>query len=572
MRFASLLLLPLLAIAQDAALHRFFEVEWDYDMERSPTRASMQGDRRFNDRWEDLSKAALEARYRHDLEVLRKLDGFDRARFSPEDQLNCDLFRKHYELRIGEYEHHWYVIPLDQRSGIQTAGEMAELLRFDRVKDYEDWIARLHGFGVHMDQTIALMREGIQRKIVQPKIIMDRVEAQVTRQLVAPEESQFFAPFKKLPASIPAADRDRLATEGRKAVAEVVLPAFQRFGEFLKSDYRAAAFDKAGIWQAPDGGDIYAFFVRRYTTTNLTPRQVHEIGIAAVKRIRGEMDAIVRKTGFTGSYAEFLHYLRTDPKFYYKTPQELLDAYKVIAKTIDPKLVKVFRTLPRTPYGVLPIPDSTAPDTTTAYYNQPAADGSRAGTYYVNLYKPEVRPTYEMVALSMHEAVPGHHLQLALQMELTNVPKFRRRNDYTAFVEGWGLYAESLGDEMGLYADPYAKFGQLTYEMWRAVRLVVDTGMHAFHWDRQKAIDFFLENTAKTEQDIVNEIDRYIAWPGQALAYKIGELKFKELRARATAKLGSKFDVREFHDVVLSAGSLPLDVLEQRVDRWIASK
>jgi uncharacterized protein (DUF885 family) len=570
-------LLPAFAQERDASssFHNILDSDWQHYLEQNPEIASAQGDRRYNDRWSDLSLKAIQASQQYDLGLLRELRGIDRARLSPVDQINFDLFRRFVQDRVDEDAYHLYLIPVNQRGGIQTLDDFATLLQFDTVKDYEDWIARLRKLPELMDQTIVLMREGMRERMLLPKVVLNRVPAQIAKQIVQkPEESLFYKPLAKLPASISKADQDRLREQASAAIANAVVPSFQTFQKFFTSEYLPASFDEVGFWQVPNGNKLYEMEARKFTTTAMTPKQIHEAGLSEVKRIRAQMEAVKDKTGFKGGLREFFVYLRTDPKFYYKNADELLQAYRSQAKKVDPLLVKLFKTIPRTPYGVEPIPAAVAPDTTTAYYQEPSADGKRAGTFFVNLYRPEVRPKWEMTALALHESVPGHHLQIALAQEQGELPNFRRYAvTFTAFVEGWGLYAESLGEDIGVYdQDPYAKFGQLTYEMWRAVRLVVDTGMHYYHWDRQKAIDFFMENAAKTELDVTNEIDRYISWPGQALAYKIGELKFKELRARAQQKLGPRFDLREFHDVVLSAGALPLDVLEARVDAWVSTR
>lgn len=556
-----------------AALHRLINAEWDYRMEHSPTWASTLGDRRWNDRWDDLSLDAIHRNHQHQLEVLERVKTIDRGRLSARDQLNYDLLRKDYATDLEEYPFQWYLVPLNQREGVQTSDQLADALPFDTLKDYEDWLARLGTFPVCLEQTTGVMREGIRQKMLLPRVVMQRVPAQLDHQMVRdPAESGFYKPFQTFPASIAKTDQDRLRKAAGEAILSGIVPAFARFKSFFVDEYLPACFDQVGIWQVPNGEALYAFFVRKYTTTNLAPDEVRQIGLNEVDRIRGEMEEVRGRTGFPGSREAFFEYLRTDPQFFEKTPEELLKTYRATAKRIDPQLVKLFRTLPRQPYGVEPIPAAVAPDTTTAYYMPGAGDGSRAGIYYVNLYKPETRPRWEMMALTLHESVPGHHVQIALAMEQKDLPNFRRYGYYNAFGEGWGLYAESLGDEMGLYDDPYSKFGQLTYDMWRAVRLVVDTGMHAEHWSRQKAIDYFMENAAKEKLDVVNEIDRYIAWPGQALAYKIGQLRIQQLRAGAAKALDAHFDIRDFHNAVLRDGPLPLDILERSVNEWIASR
>ncbi len=541
------------------ALRALFDEAWETTLREDPVWAAEMGDLRWADRWTDVSFAAIERRHAYDVALLRRLGEIPRGELSRDDALSYDLFRYDLELAIEEHPFRLYLLPINQRGGIQTADDVADALPFVTDKDFADWNARLRSFPTYMKQTIDLLAEGARTGMTHPKVVMQRVLGQIDKQIVDdPTKSPFYAPYAKKP-------REPHAAEARRLIAETVVPAFRTLRAFWIETYLPACKDQVGAWQLPDGARLYAHLVRAHTTTKLGPDEVHAIGLREVARIRGEMEKLKAETGFAGSLAEYFTFLRTDPRFFHRDAASLLTGYRELAKRIDPLLVKVFAKLPRTPYGVQAIPEHVAPDTTTAYYREPAADGSRAGTYFVNLYRPEARPKWEMVALTLHEAVPGHHLQIALAMEQEDLPKFRRHADYTAFVEGWALYAESLGDELGIYEDRYSKFGQLAYEMWRAVRLVVDTGIHHLRWDRQRAIDFFMENAPKAELDVVNEVDRYIAWPGQALAYEIGALRIKDLRKKKQAQLGARFDLKAFHDAVLRNGPLPLGLLEREV-------
>ena len=565
------------AMAQDLApsptsqLRTLIDEAWEKDMRDDPLRASYLGDRRYESNWPDASLAALDKRYAENGATLKRLQAINRAALSPKEQLTYDLFAWEYQHRLGAFPFKPFLYDLRLRDGVQTLSEQAELIPFSKASDYEHWIARLRTIDRYLAQNQEQLELAIREKRTQPRVIMERVAPQFAV-LIKPgaEQNPFYEPFKRMPESIPAAERAKLQAEGKAAIDGVVIPAYTKFEKFFRERYIPASRKTDGIWDTPDGIKFYEERARFHTTTNLTPEEIHQIGLKEVARIRAEMDKVIRDVGFKGSFAEFLDFLRTDKRFYYDSPDELFRAYAVLAKQIDPELVKLFKRLPRTPYGVRPIPATSAPNTTTAYYQGPALDGSRAGYYYVNLYRPEVRPKYEMEVLTLHEAVPGHHLQIALAQEQDDLPAFRRNAEHTAYVEGWALYTESLGDRLGLYKDPYSRFGQLTYDMWRAVRLVVDTGIHAKHWTRQQAIDYFKANAAKTEADIINEVDRYISWPGQALAYKIGQLRIQQLRAEAERQLGPKFDIRDFHDEVLANGAVPLDVLEKQVRGWIA--
>lgn len=563
----------LLAQTPGDKLSKLFEDEWEYTLRESPTFASHLGDKRYNDRWPDSSIPGMQKRHDHQVSLLKRLQEFDEAALSTTDRLNYRLFRRQVEVDLAEFPFQWHLVPLDHRHGIQNENSLADSLSFATVKDYEDWIARLQSFPAYTDQTIAVMRAGIAAGMVQPQIVMRRLPSQIKKQVVEdPTASLYYKPFQSIPAEIPTVDRERLQREAQAAIREQLVPAYRKFLGFFEREYYPACLAETGASRLPNGQAFYAHLARKHTTTNLTPLQIHNIGLSEVTRIRAEMERIKDQVGFQGTLAQFFDHLRTAPQYRYTDANDLLTAYQAFSKRVDPLLPKLFRKLPRIPYGVEAIPEQMAPDTTTAYYRPPAADGTRAGTYFVNLYKPEKRPKYEIAALSLHEAVPGHHLQIALATELEHVPEFRKHAHFTAYIEGWALYAESLGDELHLYNDPYSKMGQLTYEMWRAVRLVVDTGMHSMEWPRERGIQFFKDNAPKDELDITNEIDRYIAWPGQALAYKIGELKIKELRALAQKKLGDKFDVREFHDIILQNGSVPLDILETIVQEWLAGK
>ena len=556
-----------------ADFQNLLDEHWEWTLANTPLLASSLGDRRYNQVWGDNSPSAIERKHLETRDFLRRAYAIDRGALSAADQLNYELFRRQLQDEVDEHQFQGHLLPFDHQGGVQNLDNVTNRLRLETVEDFDDWLARLDKIDAVIDETIERAEKGRKEGLVSPAVLMQRIPDQIAAQLVeSPSDSPFFRPFADLPESFSPADRERLRAAATTTIEKTVLPAYRKLDRYFARKYLPAARASIGLSELPNGSAWYEHLSRSFTTTRLSPDEIHRIGLNEVKRIRDEMQQIIVEVGFDGSFQEFLVHLRTDPKFYFDNPDDLYTEYLATTKRIDPELVKLFGRLPRMPYGVRPVPDSIAPDTTTAYYNRPAADGSRAGIYYVNLYKPEVRPKYEIEVLSVHEAMPGHHLQIALQQELGDLPNFRRFMGFTAFVEGWGLYSERLGYDLGLYEDPYSRFGQLTYDMWRAVRLVVDTGMHYKGWTRQQAIDFFKDNAAKTEHDIVNEIDRYIAWPGQALAYKVGQLKILQIRSRAEVQLRDDFDIRAFHDELLGAGALPLDLLERRMDEWLAAQ
>ncbi len=553
-------------------LQAFIDLYFDYAMLEFPEWATSIGYPTGHDRWTDNS---FEAMARRDADTARALEVFrtiDREELEGDDRLNLDLILEDLEDDLEGQRFPGEVLAISQMGGVQqNVARMLAIMPATSVKQYEDVLARLSKVPEVVNQTIARLEKGLELGVTPPRVTLREVPQQVKNLLVdEPMESPMLRAFAKFPDDVPAAERERLAKQARETFTGKVAPAYQKLHAFLTEKYLPGTRESIAMKDLPDGDAWYAFRVKQMTTTDMTPQQIHQLGLSEVARIRAEMDKVIAESGFEGSFEEFTEFLRTDPRFYYTEAEDLLAGYRDISKRADAELPKLFGNLPRLPYGVTPVPDYAAKSQTTAYYERGSLEAGRAGQFFANTYALDTRPKWEMEALTLHEAVPGHHLQIALAQELENLPWFRRYGGETAFVEGWGLYSESLGEEMGFYQDPYSKFGQLTYEIWRAIRLVVDTGMHSLGWSRQQAIDYFTANTGKQEHDIVVEVDRYIVWPGQALAYKIGELKIKELRAMAKEELGEKFSIRGFHDTVLGNGALPLSVLETRVAEWVA--
>jgi uncharacterized protein (DUF885 family) len=560
--------------ADSTRFQQLLDAHWRWLMREYPTFATDVGYPGYDDRWTDASDTAMERRRAAQRLALQAARSIRRDVLTGTDRISYDLFVRGLEEEIEGYRFPAELIAVSQRGGVhQDIPEVLARAPARSIRDYDNMISRLGRAPVLIDQTIARLERGLARGITPPRVTLRDLADQVRVQIVTdPLTSPALEPFREFTAAIPDSARTRLRGEAADAYTRGLRPALERLHRFLVERYVPGARSTLARSALPDGEAWYAYDVRGFTTTRLTPRQIHDLGLAEVRRIRSSMDSLIRVTGFQGDFGAFVNFLRTDQRFFYQDSASLVQGSRDIAKRIDPGLVKLFGRLPRLPYGVTTIPSFMAKSQTTAYYQQGSLEAGRPGLYFVNTYDLKSRPKWEMEALSLHEAVPGHHLQIALAQEMEGLPKFRQHDGYTVFVEGWALYAESLGPELGMYQDPYSKFGQLTYEIWRAIRLVLDTGIHSMGWTRDQAIAYFRDNSAKTEHDIAQEVDRYIVWPGQALAYKLGELKIRELRREAERSLGQRFDIRRFHDEVLRHGAVPLDVLERIAREWIAAE
>jgi uncharacterized protein (DUF885 family) len=554
-----------------ARLNALFEREWEIRLAEDPLFATGVGNHEYDDRLPDASAEAQARRNEIWQGLLDELHEIDTAALTERDRVSYEIFARQLEDRLAGFRFGTWQVPINADSGFHTAlAGLPRQMPFRTAADYERYVARLRGFPLYFEQQIAGMREGLARGMTVPRVVLEGYDVTIASHVVEdPTESLFWSPFEDLPETLEAGERERLAAAGRAAIAEAVVPAFRGFHEFMRDDYVPGARTTLGASELPDGEAYYRQRVRHFTTLDVTPEEVHRIGLEEVARIRAEMQEVIDRVGFRGGFAEFLEFLRTDPRFYPKTAEELLMRASWLAKRMDAELPALFKTLPRLPYGVEAVPEHLAPKYTAGRYVPPARGSTQPGYYWVNTHDLRSRTLYTLEALTLHEAVPGHHLQGALNNELEELPPFRRYSYISAFGEGWGLYSEWLGLEVGFYTDPYSEFGRLTYEMWRACRLVVDTGIHAMGWSREQVMDYLAQNTALSLLEVRTETDRYISWPGQALAYKMGELKIKALRAEAERELGPRFDVREFHDAVLLNGSVPLPVLERQIEDYI---
>ena len=575
MILVSLLLLPFPAVADEVAkLHALFDRDWESRLKEDPLFATSVGRHDYDGWLASMSLADLERRNASTKATLEELAAVDRGKLPAEEQVNYDIFRRQLDNDAAGFELGEYQMPFNADSGFHTGfSRLPEEVPLATVKDYENYISRLEAWPRFVREEIELMRMGLQRGMTVPRATLDGYDGTISAHVVDdPAKSVFWVPFEKFPSSVPEGERERLRQEGRTAVVQGAVAGYREFLDFFREEYLPKARTTLGASELPNGRAVYAQRIREFTTLDLSPEEIHKLGLAEVQRISEEMTTVMKRAGFQGDFAAFLNFLRTDPRFYAKTPEELLQRAAWVAKRIDGKLPAFFKTLPRLPYTVLPVPPDIAPKYTSGRYVEAPEGSTQPGIYWVNTFKLESRPLYNLEALTLHEAVPGHHLQIARSRELAGLPNFRRFSYISAFGEGWGLYSEWLGKEMGFYTDPYSDFGRLTYEMWRACRLVVDTGVHAMGWTKQQALDYLASHTALPLHEVETEVDRYISWPGQALAYKLGELKIKELRKRAEQALGERFDLREFHDTVLGGGAVPLNVLEANVDRWIGEQ
>ena len=556
-------------IDENIRFEKYLSNQWEQNLKDSPIFASLLGNKNFN---QDITSNSIEEFVKNKAKLnkdLINLNSFNYEKLNSDNKLNYKLKRITLNNSIEAAEYPSYYMSLNQRGGVQSYYETGDRLVYESKQDYEDWLIRLSKYADNIANTKTNIEEGLEKGYTQPQLVTRQVILQIDNILNSEiEDNPYLKIFLTADNSFfNEGEKEDLINRATLLIQSQIIPAYVDLNNFLKNTYLPNSRSSIGLNGVPEGDKWYEYAARYHTTTNLTPDEIHDIGLKEVLRIRKEMEQIITDLEWDGDFKSFLNYLRTSPRFYYDNPEDLLNAYLIMAKSIDPLLPKIFKVFPRAPYGVIPIPAESAPYTTTAYYNSPAK--GRPGYFYANLYKPESRPKYEIPVLTVHEAVPGHHFQISIAQELENVPTFRKYQSFTAFVEGWGLYSEELGEFMNLYDDPYDKFGQLTYDMWRAIRLVVDTGMHYKNWSRQEAIDLFVENTAKSKLDIENEVDRYIAWPGQALAYKIGQLKMLELRNKAEKELGDKYDIKDFHHELLKRGSLPLDILEDYINDWI---